>query len=465
MLDRRIVYPCVFQVNMAQQISLGKFNSGADTVEVQGDFEGWTSGYTLTNDPSILTTNQYGLVSSNVYVGTYDTAGSPGQVNEFKYVIQPAGNYEFPSALNGVGQNNNRFVFVAPDQTTPIVYFGDAPYAPIVTNSVTFSVDMTVQALSGLLSNQEVRLSGDFNNWDTSGSYNNILTNNPNGSNSNIYYSAPQMFTNGAGGVTQYKFGYVNGNWEINPNHVYPGNPSVMAGNNRSFTMPDVNNANLVLPTVYFNDGSPNAALPAPTTVTFNVNMTNAVGTDGHVFNPAVDSVYLNGMVLTNGGGNLNNVVPGYAFAPWTNNVTTNDLLSNYLMANNPPGSEMYSIQIPVPGGYPVALSYQYSINGSANEATNFQNHVRYIRTAGSYSITDTFGNMVQEQSFGNLTVGPESGGNVPIRWLGRPGVHLQVGTDLTTGAWMDLPGTDTQNSTNYPVGAGASYFRLINPF
>ena len=52
-----------------------------------------------------------------------------------------------------------------------------------------------------------------------------------------------------------------------------------------------------------------------------------------------------------------------------------------------------------------------------------------------------------------------------PITWLGRPGVHLQVKTKLTAGAWTDLPGTDAQNATNYPVGAGASYFRLINPF
>ena len=78
---------------------------------------------------------------------------------------------------------------------------------------------------------------------------------------------------------------------------------------------------------------------------------------------------------------------------------------------------------------------------------------------------TDIFGSMQTEQSFGNLAIGSRSGNNVPITWLGRPGVHLQVKTNLTTGAWTDLPSTDAQNATNYPVGPGASYFRLINPF
>ena len=72
---------------------------------------------------------------------------------------------------------------------------------------------------------------------------------------------------------------------------------------------------------------------------------------------------------------------------------------------------------------------------------------------------------MVQEPAFGNLAVGPKSGGNVPITWLGLPHVHLQTVSSLTNSTWTDLLGTDGQNSTNYPVGAGPSYFRLINPF
>ncbi len=460
-----------FQVDMSQQIALGTFNPSTQTVEVDGSLgsgnnfgfgQGTTpSGNTLTNDPTILRTNQFGLVTSNVYVGFLANliAGSPGQNAQFKYRIQPSALYESPNNLNGDAQNShNRFFFLTSDTTNPLVFFSDQPYAPIGTNRITFSVDMSAQAWSGQMSNQQVRLSGTFNNYDLTGL--NTCTNNPNSSNTNIYY-ATVTITNGVGATTEFKFGYVNGAWENNPTHTYAGNPSVIGGNqNREFTMPNVNGANLTLPTVYFDDLSTYSVLPAPPPtnfVTFSVSMTNAVGSDLHVFNPNTDSVYLNGVDVTT-------TLGTYRFDPWTNNPAGNPL-GNFLMANNPVGSEIYTITVAIPAGYPVALSYQYSINGNQDEASG-TNHVRYIRSTGNSVLPlDIFGSMVQEQSFGNLAVGPKSGGNVPITWLGRPGVHLQVKTNLTAGAWTDLPSTDAQNATNYPVGPGASYFRLINPF
>ena len=80
-----------FQVDMSQQIQLGVFNPNTMTVQVNGSMgsgnnfgfgQGATpSGNILTNDPTILRTNQFGLVSSNVYVGFLASpiAGSPGQ--------------------------------------------------------------------------------------------------------------------------------------------------------------------------------------------------------------------------------------------------------------------------------------------------------------------------------------------------------------------------------------------------
>ena len=109
-----VAYNCIFQVNMQQEIALGNFNAVADTVEVQGDFQGWQSGYTLVQKGS-----------TTVYTNAYLIAGSPGQVNEFKYVIQPTDFYESPSALNGVGGNLNRFVYVVDSQTLQVVYFSD----------------------------------------------------------------------------------------------------------------------------------------------------------------------------------------------------------------------------------------------------------------------------------------------------------------------------------------------------
>jgi hypothetical protein len=459
-----------FQVDMSQQIALGTFNPTNDTVQVNGSLgsgnnfgfgQGSTpSGNILTNDPTILITNHFGLVTSNVYVGSLANpiAGSPGQMAEFKFIIQPTAKYESPGNLNGDAQNShNRFFFLTTDTTNPIVSFSDQPYAPVATNLVTFSVDMTVQNELGLVANN-VRLSGDFNNWDTSGV--NTCTNNPNAANTNIYYATVPIIS-GYGAQTQFKFGYVNGNYENNPQHTYSGNPSVgIVIPNREFIMPSVTGTNVILPTVYFDDISAYSVLPAPPLtnfVTFSVSMTNAVGTDGHVFNPSVDSVYLNGVDVTNSIGN-------YSFDPWTNNPTGNPL-GNFLMINNPAGSEIYTITVPIPAGYPVALSYQYSINGNQDEANGI-NHTRYIRSTGNYVLPlDVFGDMIQESSFGNLAAGHASGGKVPIAWLGRPGVHLQLETNLIKGSWTDLPGTDGQSLTNYPAGGGASYFRLINPF
>lgn len=446
-----------FQVDMAQQINVGVFNTNTMTVEVQGQFESWYTGDTLTNDPSILRTNQFNQVTSNVYVGTFLMAGSPGQIQEFKYVIQPIGDYEYPSSVDGLSDNNNnRFCFEGPNnsssQTLPIVFFSDAPYAPIGTNTYVFSVDMTIPALTGALSNQQVSLQGTFNGWSST-----VCTNNPSASNTNVY-SAAVTITNGVGATEQFKF-LLGANYEANPTHTYPGNPSILGGSqNREFIDIASTGTNVILPTVYWDDLSPSSVLPAPTTVTFTVNMTGAIGTDSHVFNVSTDSVYLNGVDTTNSLGN-------YSFDPWTNNPTGNPL-GNFLMTNNPIGSSNYSIQVHIPAGYPVEISYKYGIDGNDDEAGFATNHVRYIRTTGNYTMPqDTFGSMIQEQSFGNLAIGPKSGGNVPITWLGRPGVHLQVRTNLITGAWIDLPATDAHSATNYPVGAGASYFRLINPF
>ncbi len=466
---------CTFQVDMAQQIQLGVFNPNTMTVEAIGQFDGWADGSIMTNDPTILRTNQFSLVTSNVYVGTFlyaGSTGSPGEVGEFKYRIT-AGLYESVSRINGIIQNNeNRFAFaLSNDQTQPVVFFSDAPYAPIATNKFNFAVDMSVQTWNGTLAaNQQVYVQGNFNGWTSQ-----LCTNNPSAANTNIYYATATV-TNGFGTTTEFKFLNGAGNYENNPVHTYPGTPAVLGGNqNRQFVMPSATGNNYALPAVYYSDISTNTVLPVPTMVTFTVNMTNAVGTDSSVFNPNTESVYLNGVDVTNSPGN-------YSFDAWTNSLIVTgpggytNALSSFQMQNNPLGSEIYTITVPVPSGsipagYPLELSYQYTFgnnSGLAIEAVGAgNNHIRYIRsTTGTYVLPqDTFGSMVQEQSFGNLAIGPKSGGNVPITWLGLPGVNLQTATSLTTGGWLDVAGTSGQSLVNYPVGSGASYFRLINPF
>ena len=269
-----------FQVDMSEQIALGTFNMNVDTVEVQGNFNGWSSGSTLINDPTILRTNNMSLVTSNVYVGTFTTSlsGSPGQVENYKYVIQFAGDYEQPSSVN-VDGTGNRFFDLA-NVTNPIVYFGDASYA----NVVTFQVDMSAQVLAGRFDTNLdfVELRGNFNGWNGGLT----LSNTPIAGNPYVY-SVSDTITDAGGATNYYKF-YVYGLDNLGYEH-----PVSTAGGNRSFLL-NPNGNPQTLPLVYFGDITTNKSLVANTLVTFTVNMTGAQGTDGHVFDTNTDTVYLN---------------------------------------------------------------------------------------------------------------------------------------------------------------------------
>jgi hypothetical protein len=443
-----------FQVNLAQQINTGAFDTNSSLPYARGIHNGWSADIALTNDASIRTTNQFGLVNSNVYVNTYQISGSPGQTMDYKFFIDTGANWESPALGTGdPTDNNNRFFNLsdAASQSLPIVYFSDAPFAPVATNDITFQVDMTAQVLNGNFdpTTGTVEVRGGFNSWGTPQI---LMTNNPAGPNTNLYKTVVRRI-DGVGAVAKYKFWSsisVNGGWEQpNPNvSVTDGPPD----NNRVQTQP--NATSQTLPPVYFSDINPNDLLPVDTLVTFSVNMTNAVGTDSHAFDPALDTVHING-------------VPS-AFGTWDTSLPQ--------LTNNPVGSRLYSVQILVPKGSPIQQTYKYGINGADNEAGGGSNHVRFIRRTGTYTMAlDTFGNQYVEPSFGQLRIGAASGGTVPVSWLGRPGVHLQTKASLAAGPWADLVNTDGStwangfastngfvSVTNYPTTAASTFLRLI---
>jgi hypothetical protein len=468
-------FSATFRVNMAAQIFQGIFNTNTMIIEVQGDFEGWSSGYTLTNDPSIRTTNSTGLlINSNVYVGTYPLVGVLGQMNSFKYVINNGGTfiYDQPLAINGnTGGDNNRFVHIDTNQSPqilPLVNFSDTEINNIVTNTIVYRVDLSVMRAAGVLTPTSlVNVRGAFQGWNTLDT-STQMTNDPSAANTNIYiYVRPDVSGVAKTLSEQFKFGIVpsgNSTYEVNPSGaaLYPSPPQMGAnGGNRVFTVPNTSGL-VILPAVLYNDESFGDTLPANTSVTFSVNMSNAVAVGGYVFNPATDRVYINGVNITN------NVIP-----PTMNQVpfgddTTNTLITPFLMTADPPDSEIYKYTVLVPAGFTVRTpNYRYSINGTNNEASA-GNHRRYIRSAGSYQMPlDTWGNMFSDPtSFGNLAIGPKSGTNVAVTWTGRPGVRLQVNSNLTAAAtWTDLFSTDGTSATNYPVIGNARFFRLIKPF
>jgi hypothetical protein len=442
-----------FSVDMTKLVQSSAIQNGVTPVSCAGSFNGWnTTATPLTNDPSILGNG------SNVYSGTVNVADAVGTVEQYKFTYFDGVNTQWESPDSTCG-NNREFTLASGGQTLPTVFWNDQPLV-LPTNNVTFSVDMTAQIqITGAFTpgSSSVYCRGGFEGW---GGGNFLLTNNPalSGNASNIY-SGTWPLGAVAGACQSYKFYIDTGaNWE---------SPASTAGNNRTFQAAGVP---ATLPTVYFNDASLGDFLPVDTAVTFNVNMTNAVANDGTVFNPSVDTVYINGDFLG-----------WWAWGPFPP--------AQYQMTNNPPGSLVYSLTIVRPKGSGLTYTYKYTIDGNDNENGFAINHFRYVRQTPVYGTPlDIFGtNVVAGQTgpisepypgFGSLSAGTLSGGNVPVSWLGRPGVHLQSKSSLSAGPWTELLGTDGTNwtsghytpygfvsVTNYPAAAGTkTFFRLVKP-
>jgi hypothetical protein len=484
-----------FQVDMSEEIELGHFHPlTGDTVVVAGSFNGWsiTAGaqWVLTNDPSILVTNNNftpPVVESNVYTVTAAVTlnarvptAAPNCAEEYKFVEMPQGGWDSPTFPNQDPDSGNRF-FTEFSQTLPLVNFNDTPYAPIA--NVTLNVDMSGVAFSdpNYLPNSVI-LWGTFNNWGSGVN----MTNNPLAANTNIYSTTVTMgegvsvicqvrYTNSVAGVV-----YDFANDEVYNNNSrrivqLPITPTVVYSN---------------LPTFSFNDLSVSDYLPTATPVLFSVDMNGAVGSDGHVFDPNSDGLYINGSFV-----NLGYPQNWYAWSGGPNPVPAP---AGYQMIRVG-STTVFTNTLMLPAGTPVPLSYQYGMDpgnengGPLQDEASGVNHFRVVRSTagGAYVMpTDTFQTNApyQEPYFdnaniwgvgstagGNLSIGAPVAGKVPVTWLGRPGAHLQSAASLT-GPWTDYPNTDGTNwssvasttngllsVTNWP-SAGNTYFRLVKP-
>jgi hypothetical protein len=215
---------------------------------------------------------------------------------------------------------------------------------------------------------------------------------------------------------------------------------------------------------VFYNDDSVCDLLLANTAVTFVLNITNGTpNRDGVGFIKGTDKIYINGQFCSwlDGYGNWNDGIVNPFVDP---NVIA--AYGDLELTNNPIGSDTYQQTLHFKAGLPLQSVYKLSFNGFDNELGFGVNHIKYIRTTtSSYTMpTSYFGTnftaLLSEQSFGDLTAAPASGGVVPISWLGRQCVTLQT-KPTVTGSWTDLPTTDGKSSTNFPNLGGAQYFRL----
>ena len=454
-----------FQVDMSEQIYLGYFTNGTGTIQISGTFNGWTPGSgTLTLDPSIVVPEPGGVLTTNVYTGTFaSVAVSTNAAMGYKFVMN--GSYEGTPTLS---DGANRFYTMTDAPITfPIVFYGDIPYSAALPPLVSFTVDMSIVVLTDTNYNPaSVTINGDLMGWGGV-----AMTNDPSAANTNIYTSA--AYYDPAGASINYQFRYTHlSDGAIQYDHANGINGG---NNNRLYVVPNVTSTNVF---AVFNDASLDDYLLQPTPVFFSVDMNGAVGTDTHVFNPGADKVYINGQFANwyAWGSGINPAPAPQGFEMVEQGLTT-----------------IYTNTIIYPAGTSPSCSYKYGIDANAlvggpadDEAGFAQNHVRVVRTTAFNPYVmpvDKFGNMYAEPYFSgsskggaNLTVGAPSGSSVPVTWLGRPGAHLQVTSDLLSGSWQDIIATDGTNwsigysstngfvsQTNWPAGSKA-FFRLVKP-
>lgn len=357
-------------------------------------------------------------------------------------------------------------------------YFNNVAYTAsgaLITNNITFQVDMTAQIAVGRFApgSDSVEVRGSFNGWNP-GQY--MLTNNPSSASPNVYIGVVPVAGMPKSGET-YKFVFTDSTWGTIWESGSPKSSTADSG------APDYNRflqlssaASTTLPVVAFDDKKTNDYVPADTAVTFAVNMTGAVCTDGHVYVEG-DTIWING-----------DFSQWYA---WYDPVNPTFPPAQYQLTETVSGSGIYTGTVTIPRGTPVAFSYKYGLGkalASDMGPRNIEpagNHYRVLRSTASGSYTmpqDTFGVAYQEPLFGTgytgaaqLTIGSAAGGKVMVSWLGRPGAHLQSAGSVT-GPWVDHFETDGTNwaagysstnglvsQTNWPA-SGNAFFRMVKP-
>jgi len=420
-----------------------------------GGFDSWDGTQT------ILASLGNGVYSNSI---TVTTAASTD--NEFKWQ-SPAGSWSqiyFGSDFDNNG-NNGVFTTTTSPQTLPAVLdlpngrwlVGTAVPTP-PTNYITFQLDMSAQVLLGNFTNgfagNSVAVAGDFLDWGTGHQLTNATILNPADTRTNLYIGTFPWQT----------FLPATTHWKFRVNNLDGGyeQPASTAGGNRTLV---VTSANQVLPVISYDDLSVSDLVQQNTLVTFSIYCPDqTLGAGGVTFTKGSDTIWVSGAWL--------------GWPTWGYNA----LPANQQMFESAT-PDVYTNSLVVPRGSSIAVTYKYSFDGLDNENGSNTNHIRYIRT---YATTYAFpqdvwswtvlqpgnGNPypnpgiastnIVEPSFGNLAIGAPSGGNIPITWLGRPGVVLQNSSSLSGGSWNNNSATDGTQATNWPNAGGNQFFRLI---
>lgn len=424
--------PVTFQVNMASQVAAGAFDPATDFVEVRGPFNNWGTPAGTRLEPS--------AENSAVYTATVTIPSNPGSNVEYKFVIVKGTDVRWENGSN----RSTALTGVA--QTIDTVYFDNVSGVP-TKGAISFAVDMTVQQAAGNFDKDlhQVWIRGNKFGWgdppqglqlfeDASrpGIYTNIYRNDALITGETIEYKAV-IWKPGA-------------TWENGDNKrvTFQGNEPADANGYRTVT----------IPTWYFDNVRPGELVNEETVVTFRVDMRNARTTEGVAFDPVNDSVFVNGSFLPSGWAQWGTIpFEQEAFDSGTNG----DALAN---------DGVYTWQYTLPRGASARLAYKYSINNADNEAAAGNDHIRYVRAGGSYTLPlDVFGTMTQEtlvEAPGDIAIRVGTAGKVVLTWQGAPGIKVQRMSDVTGGTVETINETDGLSSYEVPATGTAAFFRLV---
>ena len=424
-----------FQVNMATQIAAHAFDPAADVVNVRGEFNSW-GATPMEPDPN----------NPDVYVATVEVPQAPGSQVQYKFhIARGAGGETWEN------DPNRAFLQKDTDQTLPVVYFNNVTGVPVKAK-LDVAVDLSAQILGGTFdpAAQQVWLRGNKVGWDVPPQG---LKLEADASRSGIYTNTLVMDNALTGDVVEFKFTTWDTNtlttiWEdgANKSVTFTGSePNVDGYLTKSYGP------------AYFNGVNPADILSADTLVTFRVDMNGATRFGGAGFDPTTDSVFINGTFVNNGSWGAWGTMDA-TWLMYDDGATGGDEVAN---------DGIYSIQVNIPRGAQTRATYKYGINSEDNEAAVGNDHVRYIRATGTYTMPlDKFGAPTQETQnpdVGSLSIARGANGHLTITWNGQAGVKLQR-VDLTTGAATDVAGTDGASSADIVADQGAAFYRLAKP-
>ena len=370
-----------FKVNMGKQVTLGNFDPMADTLFVRGSFNGWGTGNPIPKPAG----------NDSIWVVTVPAVGLTDSTFMYKFMYRDvsasADTWESISDRSGTVAGNPTVL--------DVVYFNNEAYATTTNISLTFSVNMELERLSGRFTPSEdtVSVNGNFNGW---ASKVNIMLPSANPDVYEVTFDKEVALAE----ELNYKYWYTPNAWESRPNRQY------------LITQQDLTAGFLVQEGTY-NDGSLATVINQPCTIKLTVNTNGASGPIGPF------SEVTNAIVA---GSSAPLGWPGGGW-PTSDSAIVIRLFDDGTNGDVTAGDKIFSKNILFPAYTSLGAEYKYGLNfglatnqgSNDNEAGVGSNHrfgwqINYV----SATAVDTFGRITTSNLINVVTGVKEIDNNIP---------------------------------------------------